>query len=453
MDQTKVVSFEGKQYRVPVDATLDEIDAHIQQTAKPDVPRATQPFIAGSQRNDIPTIPKEAITPALSAGAATLTSGLSIPIQVGAQGLAGLASGAIRGGGVKGAATDAEVNMIGQTVMGNAGKLVNWLGPKVTNMGRNLWLRAAKIPEAIAKQTNTVRRGGDIVAGEREIADTVLSRGLGGNSEDNGLALVNALDNADNKLTTAIDNSTANADPRRIVRAAMKEAVKQKKGFGSGDAYQSARRVAAEIRDKYKRPTTQIAVSAKYPNAVRPSSTIVDVAEDGTPVMADFSPLKYERVPGKPAWRDVSVQEAQADKVATYKKLNYSPDANVTAGNEVRKAAARSAKEQIAAAEPAAAAANAEISQLVPAGKAFSRMRLIQSRQEPASMSKLLFGVKPSLTSGLMAVLNSPAFKTYGGQAMYNAGGRMATASALPAQQTAQALRAAIMASMRHDNK
>jgi len=419
----------------------------------PNVPRATQTFVAGSQRNDIPVIPKEAATPALSAGAAALTGGASLAAQVGAQGLAGLASGAARGGGVEGMIKDAETNMLMHGVIGGAAKFVRGLGPRVTDMGRRLWLRAAKIPEAIAKQTNTVRRGGDIVAGEREIADTVLSRGLGGNSEDNALALTRAVGDADERLTQTIANSTAKVDPRRIVRASMREAVKQKSGFGSGDAYQSARRVAAEIRDKFKRPTTQIAVSAKYPGAARPSSTIVDVAEDGTPVMADFSPLKYERVPGKPAWKDVSVQDAQADKVATYKKLNYSPDANVTAGNEVRKAAARSAKEQIAAAEPAAAAANAEISQLVPAGKAFSRMRLIQSRQEPASVSKLLFGVKPSLTSGLMAVLNSPAFKTYGGQVMYNAGGRMATASALPAQQTAQALRAAIMASMRHDQK
>src|SRR5690606_19687905 len=50
-------------------------------------------------------------------------------------------------------------------------------GRAAQRAGRSAFLRAAKIPESIAKRTETFRKTGDLSAAEQEIAGTVLEAG------------------------------------------------------------------------------------------------------------------------------------------------------------------------------------------------------------------------------------------------------------------------------------
>ena len=390
----------------------------------------------------------------LPIAAGIATSGMSLPIQAGAAALSGAASrpgegavGAMRG------ARDSAASLIGGF---GVGKMLSKIGPSITNMGRKLWLRAAKIPQPILKDTGAMKAGGDWAAGEREIADTVLSRGLGGASVDNTHAIQSAVDSADDAITTATANSTQPINVRRSVYSAFRAARKQKTGIATKAVTDAANKTAREYAAEVSHPVKKTVVSAKYPDAVRPSTTLAPSPKDYRGMRpVEFSPLKYERVPNGRAYKDISVAKAQADKVATYRApgINYSADAPTTAGNAVRKAVARDYKEQVAALEPAAAAANAEMSKLIPAGKAMSHMNLLQSRREPVKLGGLIFGANPNIVSGLSALMNSHVAKTYGGQALYSSGAKLAANAPGIANSSAHALRAAILANLMASHK
>lgn len=469
--QTRIVEFEGKRYQVPQDATLDEIDALINGKPQPTVTPAPIGNAQGvanlqsavSRERGVAALKEAApMMGGLVAGAAT--GGMSIPVQMAATGFATAAGQGIKDTQWGMDPSQRAVNMAkagagaaaGTGIFTRAAKLVKEAAPTLKGWGKKLWLKSAKITEPILKDTQTYKSTGDKLAASDEIAETVLSRGLGRNTVDNAQALQGELDTLDEGITKAIASHPGTMDARRQAAAARAEAMHQRRGsYGATGRYEAARDEARTIiRDELTEPATKTVirpVESHIPagfsrNPDNPSELLY--RNQGTPYrptqQLPATPVEAREVDIR-RFRKVPIQEGQARKVGTYRNETYSADAKENARSAVRKAVAREAKEQIAAMSPEAAAANEQMKRLIPAGKAVSHMNLIQSRREPFDVSKLLFGVHPSLSSGFAAVANSPMFKTAAAQALYNAGKRETT---LGLQHLPEAYRAAILASL-----
>lgn len=463
----RIVRIDGVEHRFPDDFTDDEISQALSGSATPDPARERMNLkIAAEQTPMSPekvAKSKEAgmgMLPAVGGTLAALaTGGASLPITAGAAALGGAAGQLAKDSQwdmpASERAKNAALSAGGQAIavgavpkaLQAAAAGVRSVGGALQRGGRNLWTRVAKIGDAPAKATNTARQGGSLKAAKDEIADTVLGRGLGTLREGNADALKAAADDTEAALSSAISNSTATVDPRKAVLAGMRQAAREKRGFGTGQQYQAARNVVEEARQALTHPTKRTIVEAKYPNAVRPS-TIVDT-NDANAVPREFSPLQWRREAGPRAWNRVPVQKAQADKVATYQNMSYGADASSTAANRVRKEMARNYKDQIAAAEPAAAAANAELSKLYPAGEAYNNaMKRIVNR-DPVQFSQMAFGIGRDPITGLGAIMNTPTAGSFAAQRLYNLGKRGASV----AVSNEEALRAAILANLMASHK
>ncbi|CAB4146909.1 hypothetical protein UFOVP509_2 [uncultured Caudovirales phage] len=445
-----------------------------------DVPRATQPTKPG----DVPvrrvTQPRgtqldvrkfsEAVAsglPAIASTAAALeTGGLSIPMQLGAQGLAGIVSGAARGGGVEGMTKDAATNMLMHGVVGGVMNRVRALGPSVSNMGRRFMTGLLKIKDATAKSTNAFRQTQDLMAGKREITEKLLKEKahvLGQESLDK---LDNIVDSGETALGDVIAGSKATIDPRRPVKAAAATVKDIRAGAGSDPQANAALSVVKEQQRKWMEPVKRTVWKKLGPagefdpktgrhlfQATSKSATPV-VIENGVPVPVK-TPLTSMRSNSvmRRGWRDVPIQEAQKVKVATAKNLSFADGAD-TGGDRARKAIWAELRDQIVEAAPEAKAINAGLSKAYPARQAMMEASSRTGNYSPVTMGQQFVTLSPrKALTGAAAALNSPRIGSKIAGGLYNLGGRMATASELPAQITAQALRAAIMASMRHDNK
>lgn len=104
-------------------------------------------------------------------------------------------------------------------LMRMTGQMVSFMQRPLQSAGRASYLRAAKIPEAVAKRTNAYRQTGSFPAAEAEIADTVLSRNAGTIRQGNVNRLNSELGAANQATGAAINSSQATIPSAQLLGA------------------------------------------------------------------------------------------------------------------------------------------------------------------------------------------------------------------------------------------
>ncbi len=305
-----------------------------------------------------------------------LTGGAAIP--------AILAAGA--GGAVGQAAKDEQWSMpasqrlmnaaksgTGQMLTEGTGQAIAALSPMLMNAGRNLWNRAAKIPEPIARTTQTMRAAGTLMDAKNEIADTVLSQGAGTLRKGNLDALKSTLNGMDDAIDAVITNSKG-----MISRQELRDALQAKSAaIGTGSLAQDAQQSALEKA---------------------------------------FDLLKQKPV-------KMTVQEAQKFKRAIYSayEKTFAADATQAASAMADKTTAQALRGAIAREEPAVADINAAMSKQIPAVKAVEKAISRGSNRDALGLSQMLAGVAPNATTLAGALINNPLIGSFTAQQIYNA--------------------------------
>lgn len=100
-----------------------------------------------------------------------------------------------------------------------AGRAISALKAPLQSAGESMYLRAAKIPETVAKKTNAFRQTGDLSAAESEIAQTLLSRNQGTISRGNVRSLQSDLRNTNKATGRAIDAHAELPDVAPVIEA------------------------------------------------------------------------------------------------------------------------------------------------------------------------------------------------------------------------------------------
>ena len=107
------------------------------------------------------------------------------------------------------------------------GRMATGVGNALKSGGRSAYLRAAKIPDAITKRTTTYQKtGGDIAAGQEEIANTVLSRNAGAITGRNVAGLAKAKRAASQQIGTLANDPNV-AIPTAQIKGALMDELQQ----------------------------------------------------------------------------------------------------------------------------------------------------------------------------------------------------------------------------------
>jgi hypothetical protein len=328
-----------------------------------------------------PTIDRNNLPAIASVGAAYATGGLSIPIQMAATGAAGAV-----GQGIKDASTDMPVsdrfsNMAfeGLKQMGIQGvtATVAQAAPRMMQLARSLWGGAAKITEPVAKSTQTMRMGGSLDQAKDEIAETVLSQGVGTLRKGNVERMRDALNAMDNQVDAIIANS---------------------------DKLVSRREIADAIRahmDDFTRDTA--------PGLIQRD------ALDAAARMLNKRPPR------------MTVQEAQKAKREIYQfyQKSFPAGSAETATAMAEKTKGRALREAVATAEPRVAPINAEMSRQIPAVSAMEKAVSRTSNHSAFSLSTMLAGVSGNPGVLAAALMNNPKVGSFTAQQLYNAAKRL----------------------------
>lgn len=321
--------------------------------------------------------------PAIGAGLAVAVTGgtAAVPMMT-AAGLGGVAGQAVKD------APDATMPMADrlwnmgesgllQAAVQGTGSLTTSLAPKLAQGARNLWNRAAKITEPVAKKTQTMRSGGTLQQGKDEIAETVLSEGAGTIRQANAEALGNRLSQIDD----AVDEIVANS-----------------KGMVSRQ----------ELRD---------ALKAKY-LSITPGTQAAEV--ERAALEKSFKLLS--KMP--PKMTVAKAQEIKRDIYRTYEKT-FAADASEAATAMADKTTAKALRAGVAREEPAVAPLNQEMSRLIPAKAAMDKAVSRTSNHNIAGLTQVMAGMVPNKTTVIAALLNHPKVASFTAQQLYNAASRL----------------------------
>ncbi len=303
--------------------------------------------------------------------AALMTGGLSIPAQAAIQGGVGVGSRLAIGQGVKdsliGGAEDAAV----PAVLGAAGEAAKFGATYVQKQAVNLWLRAAKISDSLAKDTQVARATGDVAAGKESIARTVLNEGLGWIRKGNADAMRAGLDALDDELKSAVASSSATIPRASIAQALTAESTR----IGQGTLEKAAQQKA--------------------------------LAEAGAELL---------KLPA-----DIPVQEAQAIKQSIYKARNYAMGAADSAASAADKTMGRAYRAEIASAVPEVVPINDALSRGIPATKAMQAAVSKGQSRNPLSLGQIVGTAAHSPMAAAAATLNVPSVGSFTAQRVYDA--------------------------------
>ncbi len=302
--------------------------------------------------------------------AAVMTGGLSLPAQMGIQGGVGVASRAIQGQGVKdsliGGVEDAAV----PALLAGAGQVAKFGAKYVEQKAVNLWLRAAKISDSLAKDTQAAKAAGSVAAGKEDIAKTVLNEGLGWIRKGNANAMKAGLDALDDELKAAIASSTATIPRASIAQALTAESTR----IGEGTLAKAAQQKA--------------------------------LAEAGAELL---------KLPA-----DISVQEAQAIKQSIYKARNYAMGAADSAASAADKTMGRAYRAEIASAVPEVRPINDALSRGIPATKAMNEAVAKGQNRPMFNLGQTVAAATHNLPAAAMSTLNVPSVGSFTAQRLYD---------------------------------
>ena len=316
--------------------------------------------------------------PYLAGGAAALmTGGTSLPIQALAAAGAGAAGQAVKDLQQDMEPTERAANIL-LTVLREgatfrAGGLVVKAAPVLKGAARAWWQGAAKIQKPTAKSTQAMRMGGDLQAGKDEIAETVLSQGVGTIRRGHVQAMRDTLHTLDDELDEIVKSSNKFVKRQDLQNALLR----QINNIGSGTQAQQ-----------------------HMQNALQKSFDLLEK-----------EPLQ------------MTVAKAQHMKREIYKfyQASFPAGAAESASAMADKTTGRALRGAITAAEPATAALNAEMSRLIPATKAMEEAVARISNHN-------LIGITGSIAAGTgsklafaAALINHPQFASFGAQRLYQA--------------------------------
>lgn len=314
--------------------------------------------------------------------AAALTGGASIPVQIAAAGAGGAIGRAVQDAPDESLDTgdrfrNAAFSGLGQMVLQGAGAAVPAMAGKLASGARSLWNRGAKVPESVARTTQTMRAGGSLQAGKEEIADTVLSQGAGTLKSSN----VEALRQQMNEIDDAIDQIVTNS-PGLVSRHELRQALNRyKAGIPKGSQAGEAARAAV-----------------------------------------DKSLTTLNRLPAQ-----MSVKKAHELKrhiYETYEK-SYAADVAQQVTAAADKTTGRALRGAIAREEPGVRPLDAQLSKLIPAKKAVEKAVSRGSNHNPITLSQTLAGVVTNPATVAAALINHPKISSFTAQQLYNAAQRL----------------------------
>lgn len=317
----------------------------------------------------------QAIPVIAATATSALTGGLgAVPAIVGA-GVGGAAGQAIKDTQYDMPVSQRVVNAAkvgaSQAAIQGAGELVASAGPALKRGAQSLWNRAAKITEPVAKQTQTMRAGGSLMEGKREIADTVLDMGKGTISQRNLEGIKESINALDDQLDTIIANS---------------------KGFVKRQELRDA--LIARSRDVGQGTITQEQQQAALAKA-------------------------FDLLAKKPV--RMTLAEAQKTKRAIYAayEKTFAADAAQAANAMADKTVARQLRTAIAREEPAVAGINEAMSKQIPAAKAMEKALSRGGNANPVTLTQTLTGMVTNPATVAAAVANHPGIASFTAQQIY----------------------------------
>ncbi len=312
-----------------------------------------------------------------SIAAGMATGGASIPVQMLAVG-----AGAAAGQGIKDAPSEMPTeqrfsNMafsgLTNALMQGAAAGVGAMAPRLAQGARNLWNRGAKITEPIAKSTQAMRAGGSLQAGKDEIANTVLSQGMGTLRKGNADAMADVMSQIDDAIDQVVANSQGMVKRQELRDALIAKSKSIPKGSQAAGVEQEA-----------------LARSFEKLNQLPPKMTVAKAQE--------FKRYIYRQY-GK----------------------TYSADATQGANAMADKTGAKAAREAIRREAPEVAPLDDAMAKLIPAKKALDKAVSRTTNHNFAGLSSVLAGVSPNAATITAALLNNPKVSSFTAQQLYNA--------------------------------
>lgn len=354
------------------------------QTAPPPAEKPfNPPRFATAMREDTPRFTPhqvETVRPYLPAAGAmigtAMSGGAAIPAIL-AAGAGGATGQVLKDAGYQMPLSQLALNAVksgaGQMITQGVAEGAALVAPAMMRGARNLWNRSAKVPDTIAKTTQTMRAGGTLNEAKREIAETVLSQGTGTLRAGNLETLKATLNDLDDALDTVIQGST-----KMVSRQELLDALRAKSAtIGTGSIAQEAQQAAlGKAHDLLK---------------VKPPK--------------------------------MTVQEAQKLKRAIYQayEKTFAADAAQAASAMADKTTARTLREAIAREEPAVAEINAAMSKQIPAVKAMEKALSRTSNRDLVSLSQILAGMVMNPFTTASALINHPSIGSFTAQQIYRA--------------------------------
>lgn len=357
-------------------------------------------------------------------------------------------------------------------------------GRAAQRAGRSAFLRAAKIPESIAKRTETFRKTGDLSAAEQEIAGTVLEAGRGAIRRKNVDALRAERQQVGQQIGALSEQTAITIPATRLLRAVDDEiAAMQAEAAPAAQIRQALRRreelanrwqeqevtvrvrpdgeitidpaTAARVREGQVRALTEMTSRPSMSRAtargtLRPGETFEAIYPSRPPASqaglnelfavpdavrmggraGEFAPIAVERtVTIRPS--NLTGREAQTVKRAAYarNRNRYGSENVPPAIARVDMAMARAIKEAQDAI-PGMSALNARFARLKPAAQAMEKALQRVGHHDPIGLTQAVLGAGGAATLGpfgaLMAFL--PVLQRGGplsaiGQQLYTGGG------------------------------
>jgi hypothetical protein len=360
--------------------------------AMPGVPERQMRAIAARQGRLTPERLAESreegkmVLPAIGAGVATALTGGTAAIPL----LLSAAGGGAAGQGIADAPEEmdafdrlARMATAGaeQASFQGAGILASKAAPVIKQGARNWWNRAIKVPDSVAKKTQTMRSGGSLDQGKDEVAETLMSRNRGTARRGTVEKLRDSLDAFDTEVNTIITQS---------------------KGMVSrGDIAGSIWAHMADFTD--------------------------DTAAGLIQKKALYDSLRM--LNNKPPM--MTVQQAQKAKREIYDfyRKSFPAGAAESATAMAEKVKGSALRNQIARAEPAVEGVNAEMSKLIPATSAMEKAVSRLANHNASSLTGTIALASNRPAAFAAALINNPLFASFTAQQIY----RMA--NLLPASQ------------------
>jgi hypothetical protein len=325
-------------------------------------------------------------------------------------------------------------------VMRGTGRMVSAAGRAAKDAGRSTWMRAAKIDESTSKKTASYRKTGDFAAGEREIADTVLSRGRGAFTRENAGALAAERKAASDAVGEAVENITQPITPVPMLRSMANEARSLRRESDPGAGAAKAR--YQEMREQWSEPVPVVKRDGPIMTRTGPQNA-EQAAVEG---FGQYQPVK---IATKQRPRDLSAREVQDFDVAAGRRnaTRFEQRGNPVApavsrvdmaGSKTGRAVLREKSAEISKANkdiPDLGTANDTIAAVKPAQIAMSKARKRVGHHDPIGLTQAVLGAGGAMTMGPMgaAMALLPMLQRGGplsrvGQSLYTRGGQAARA-------------------------